>query len=380
MIKKNQKVIFFYKKKPRNIGCLSIKLSNIIPKSKNFKNSNFFSVDDGNYKFKILEYNNNYIIGKSIQNFVMEISKGINIKNSIYDSKIQEKKYFETLKIVSKLNINAIGLSYIQNEKKKIKIKKQFPKLVIVSKVENLEGLLNIDNICKFSDVIMIDRGDLSAEIGEENLFDAILKINQFSKKHGKPIIMATENLRSMINKNTPDKSEIMSLGISKMLNIDSIMLSEETATSKNWKSIINWLNNFNRKSKVKSNLFNQAQTFNNPVFDKINYMSKTDVVLFLKKGYFISDLKKIDNQKNIFVFSDNEVLLTNLQFYSNVKTFKVKKLDKNISQNFINKEIKKNKNDIFKYVKQVVMIFTSFPIRGSKANTITIINKNNFN
>ena len=81
----------------------------------------------------------------------------------------------------------------------------------------------------------MIDRGDLSAEIGEEKLYDAIIKIIKNANKFNIPIILATENLTSMLKNPSPSKSEIFSLGYLQSLKIDRVMLSEETAISKNW-------------------------------------------------------------------------------------------------------------------------------------------------
>ena len=53
---------------------------------------------------------------------------------------------------------------------------------IIISKIENLSGLKNIKEISEVSDAIMIDRGDLSAEIGEINLYRAIKKISEVTK------------------------------------------------------------------------------------------------------------------------------------------------------------------------------------------------------
>ena len=50
----------------------------------------------------------------------------------------------------------------------------------------------------------MIDRGDLSAEVGDENLYDGINKISIFCKKFGRPLIMATENLETFYKNNNP--------------------------------------------------------------------------------------------------------------------------------------------------------------------------------
>ena len=60
----------------------------------------------------------------------------------------------------------------------------------------------------------MIDRGDLSAEIGEEKLYDAIIKIIKYANKFNIPIILATENLTSMLKNPSPSKSEIFLLVI----------------------------------------------------------------------------------------------------------------------------------------------------------------------
>ena len=57
----------------------------------------------------------------------------------------------------------------------------------------------NINEISKVSDVIMVDRGDLAAEIGEHKLFSAINNISNVTKNNGKSLIIATENLESMI-------------------------------------------------------------------------------------------------------------------------------------------------------------------------------------
>ena len=81
----------------------------------------------------------------------------------------------------------------------------------------------------------MIDRGDLSAEIGENNLYKETISIAKFTKQNGRLLVMATENLESMITNNSPSKSEIISLSFSKSLNTDYLMLSDETATSKNF-------------------------------------------------------------------------------------------------------------------------------------------------
>ena len=105
------------------------------------------------------------------------------------------------------------------------------PNLALVAKIENSEGLRNCIDIVNQSDAIMIDRGDLAAEIGFDRLFGSIIAISDQAKAHGKPLIMATENLETMVDRELPSKSEVMSLSHSISIGVDCFMLSEETAT-----------------------------------------------------------------------------------------------------------------------------------------------------
>ena len=194
-IKKGQKVSFGFKttKKQKNL----IELSNPLPQIK--KNSKFFYLSDGTYEFKNLNIKNKILTGVSCQNFTVKPKKGLNIPFSIYNDKIQQNLYFSYLKKVSKLNVNCIGLSFIQNSNILYKLKKKYPKLIFISKIENYLGYKNRKEIIQNSDAIMIDRGDLAAEVGIAKLSEYSDNIIKDAKTIGKPIIISTENLNSLI-------------------------------------------------------------------------------------------------------------------------------------------------------------------------------------
>lgn len=249
LVKKNDIVSFVYNHKiSRNEKTKIVTISKPLPKID--KSLKYFSIYDGKYKFKLISLKRNTIVGKSITTFELKPGKGLNIPLSIYNESLQNKIYLKFLSKCKKINFNAIGLSYIQSSKIIRKIKKKFPKKLIVSKIENLEGVNNSEEIIKETDLVMIDRGDLSAEIGIENLFETINKISIEAKKYNKPLIMATENLESMISKYQPTKSEIISLEYNKSIGTEFIMLSDETATSTNWLNTLRWLKKFNKKYK----------------------------------------------------------------------------------------------------------------------------------
>jgi pyruvate kinase len=380
IINKNQRVIFFFNKKPFYLSSkkiLFIKISNSLPI---FSKVNFFSVSDGKYILRFIRKGTNYIEGISLQTFFLLPKQGINIPNSLYSNNNQLKFYINFIKKIKKAKFDAIGLSFIQDEIILKILKKKFPKLILVSKIENLQGLKNIDNITEYSDVVMIDRGDLSAEIGEIKLFDAIVNVSEICRKKGKPLIIATGNLESMINNTVPSKSEVISLAFLNQIKTDQIMLSEETATSKNYLKILLWLKNFINFLDDKNNQINfKNLDINNKIFDTIlSNLNNTSIIIFTKKGHAINKILKVGNNIKIYIFSDNNKIVSESYFRSNCVSFLTKKFPKNMDK-FIFNYIKKNKHHIFNKDHSVFLTYLNYPKKGSRANTLSLISKRSF-
>ena len=372
-IKKNQLVAFFYKK--NKFKGLSIPLTHPLPKIK--KTSNF-TISDGNFQFKTIKKEKNFIVGKSNQSFTLESKKGLNIPYSIYNNNRQLKLSLKFIKKVRGLKFDLIGLSFIQNTKIIKVLKKKYPNYLIVSKIENSEGLRNAESICKSSDIIMIDRGDLGAEIGNYKLFDSINKIVNIAKKNGKPIVIATENLDSMIVNNLPSKNDVVSLSYYHSLGIENVMLSDETATSKNFLNICSWLQKFiqNKEKKIINN-----EKINNDKFI-INFLDKNKyipLIIFSKKGYLFEKLQKLRSENKINIFTQSNRLQKITHFLKNVDCFLLKKFNTSSIDSFIKTNIKKNKKLIFKKSNNAFLIYVNFPRKNSRANTITLVSKEDF-
>ena len=377
VIDKGNIVCFNYKKNLFSSKIKNIPLSHPLPaKSKSIPR--YFSISDGLYPFKIINYSKDSIIGVSQQSFILKSKKGLNVPKSVYDDKRQIRLSLKFLKHISNLNIDAVGLSFVQNEKIIEVVKKKYPNLLIIAKIENSLGLKNVSNIIIKADAIMIDRGDLSAEIGEENLFNAVKEISKECTLHGKPLIIATENLDSMINNNpSPSKSEIISLSFSNSINADLVMLSDETATSKNYIKILKWLSNFlgkNINNKPTKNYLANKNLF----IDLLKNIKFADVILFTKKGYIVDNITRINKNLKLHVFSDNKQVVNKCIFRANVNAVLTKRFPKKM-ENFIYKEIKKYKRKIFKNFDKVFLIYAKYPIKGSRANSLSIISRKNF-
>jgi pyruvate kinase len=135
------------------------------------------------------------------------------------------------------LGVDYIALSFVR-QAEDVKILRDFllengGQLPIVSKIETMEALDNLEDIVKVSDGIMVARGDLGVEATLEWIPFYQKKIIKLANQYGKPVITATEMLESMITNATPTRAELTDIANSILDGTDVMMLSGETAVGK---------------------------------------------------------------------------------------------------------------------------------------------------
>jgi pyruvate kinase len=340
-----------------------------------------FSINDGQYLFDVIHSGDGHIIGRSRSSFELLPKKGINIPSGVYDETKQLEIYEDFINKLDGLEVDALGLSFVQTGGLVKAVREVASDMVLVSKLENSEGLRNCQEIISESDAIMIDRGDLAAEIGLTHLYDAVEAISRATKSSGKPLIMATENLESMIDRQVPSKSEVISLAHSAYIGSDCIMLSEETATTKSGPYIASWLSQFlNRPGGLtrRDVIPTRGQGFPE-IWDFLPQIGEMPLIIMTKSGYALFEYIATKPNGNVVLLTNNKKIIKIAQLLSNNLEVIVTDVSSNTPIETIWGVIKENKDKFFAKDDRIAAIYVSKYVRSARANCLTIFHREDF-
>ena len=198
----------------------------------------FVLLDDGKIKLEVTETNNkDKVKAVVIHGDVLRSRKGVNLPNTEVSIPCLTEKDLKDLDFILENDIPWIGLSFVRKaadivELKEI-IKKQGKSSLVISKIEKPEALENLDEIIEQSDGLMVARGDLGVEIPLQDVPLVQKDIIQKARNAGKPVIIATQMMESMIENFSPTRAEVNDVANAVLDGADAVMLSGETSVGK---------------------------------------------------------------------------------------------------------------------------------------------------
>jgi pyruvate kinase len=195
------------------------------------------SLDNGLLNFKVLKKTKNQLECKVLDGGKLGSKRHVNLPGIRINLPSITEKDKRDIAFGLKENVDFIALSFVRDasdieDLKKI-LKTKIKKIKIISKIEDREGLSNIDDICKVSDAVMVARGDLGIETDLANLPNVQRKIMSSCAKYGVNSIVATHLLESMIENPTPTRAEVTDVANAIYEGADAVMLSGETTIGK---------------------------------------------------------------------------------------------------------------------------------------------------
>jgi len=231
-LKKGQKILFVNNKKS------SKPIEIPLPEEKVFKSvrvNHPIFIDDGKIKLKVLKVSKNIIETKVISEGVLKSKKGINLPETVLKNSALTLADKKNVKKAMELGVDWIALSFIQSPEDIKDLRRICKKSVsIMAKIEKPTALNHINKITELADGLMIARGDLGVELPIQDVPSWQKRIIREARIQGKPVVVSTQMLESMITSKTPTRAEVSDVATAVFEGADAVMLSAESAIGDN--------------------------------------------------------------------------------------------------------------------------------------------------
>ena len=296
-------------------------------------------IDDGNLELKTISVSDDEVITEVIYGGILKSRKGINLPDTNVSAPSLTEKDLEDLAFGLKQNVDWVALSFVRKADDiralRAIIDKAGKKTKIVAKIEKPEALRNIDDIIEESDGIMVARGDLGVEIPMHDVPIWQKKIVEKCNQAAKPVIIATQMMESMIENPRPTRAETNDVANAVMDGADALMLSAESAAGKYPVQAVQAM------SETIMAVEKEADSIYNKYYDKqfesstrmndlliraacrlAENTSARALVCMTKSGYTGFRTAMHRSKSSVYLFTNNEKLLRQMNLVWGVKTF----------------------------------------------------------
>ncbi|MBE0678640.1 MAG: pyruvate kinase [Bacteroidales bacterium] len=194
-------------------------------------------IDDGEIEIRILKREGDTLIGSMENDGTLGSRKTVNIPQVRINLPSVSKRDMTFIDLAVKLDIEFIAHSFVRNKEDVIAVQKLLDKhsskIKIIAKIENQQGVDNLEEIMEHSYGIMVARGDLAIEVPFERIPGIQRMIIGKCIEKRKPVIVATQMLHSMIMSPRPTRAEVSDVANAVYSQTDALMLSGETASGR---------------------------------------------------------------------------------------------------------------------------------------------------
>jgi len=192
-------------------------------------------MDDGKLELRVLESDGKGEVRcEVVHGGVLKPRKGINLPSTAISLPCITEKDAVDLAYALEQDVDWVGLSFVRNAQDIVELRERIEAegkhTRIVAKIEKPEALEDLDGILEETDAVMIARGDLGVEIPKQEVPLVQKDIIQRCMHMGKPVIVATQMMESMIEASVPTRAEVNDVANAVLDGADAVMLSAETS------------------------------------------------------------------------------------------------------------------------------------------------------
>jgi pyruvate kinase len=188
-------------------------------------------VDDGKVLLKTLESDGKSALLEVVSGSGLSNRKGVSLPDTDLPLSAMTDKDIADLHAALEVKADWIALSFVQRPDDLVAIRKIVRgRAGVLSKIEKPQAVSRLDEIIELSDAVMVARGDLGVEMPIETVPGLQKRIVRACRKSGKPVIVATQMLESMISSPVPTRAEVSDVATAVFEGVDAVMLSAESA------------------------------------------------------------------------------------------------------------------------------------------------------
>jgi pyruvate kinase len=315
-------------------------------------------IDDGKLVLRVTETNGTDEVKTVVEHGgILSSKKGVNLPNTKVSLPCLTEKDIKDLEFALHLQFDWIGLSFVRSGDDIIELKQLIKKIdansktKVIAKIEKPEAILDIENIIRETDGVMVARGDLGVEVPMQRVPVLQKMLVKKCLEYSKPVIIATQMMESMITNISPTRAEVSDVANSVMDGADAVMLSGETSVGRHPAKVIAAMSKIITQVEEEHDIYyldrkphfamDERYLSDNICYAATQLAKQVDaaaIITMTHSGYTAFRVASYRPKANIFVFTDNYSILSQLSLVWGVRGFYY---DKNISTDHTVADIK---------------------------------------
>src|SRR5204863_5029892 len=189
-------------------------------------------VDDGKIRLNVIEANGDRIVTEVKVGGAVSDNKGVNVPDVVVPIPALTDKDRDDLQFALEQRADWIALSFVQRPEDVAEARALIgERAALLAKIEKPAAIDRLNDIIALADAVMVARGDLGVELPPEQVPPLQNKIVACARQFGKPVVVATQMLESMVTSPTPTRAEVSDVATAIYDGADAVMLSAESAT-----------------------------------------------------------------------------------------------------------------------------------------------------
>lgn len=320
---------------------------------KDVKTGDRILLDDGKIELKVSEVKQRRVSCTVVVGGILSPHKGINLPGVNVSAPSLTEKDMEDVKFAFENKIDYVALSFVRRAHD-VAMLRDFiiengpkgTKIPIIAKIEKGEAIENLDAILRETDAVMVARGDLGVELPAEDVPLLQKLIVRKCNEQGKPVIIATQMLESMIQNPTPTRAEASDVANAVFDGADAVMLSGETSVGKYPIEAIQVMDRIIRKTEEQDTMntrFDSASVLSTHTYDPLTRAAcllaknvrATTIVALTHSGSTAAHVAKFRPPARIIAVTDREKIMRRLNLIWGIRGLIVENLKKDTDETF---------------------------------------------